>query len=78
MPHIFTTAGLGILELDSLPKRKINPLTPGKCWIRGMDQEPVLVDIDMIDFIEERLKNEDRNNGLFRFYRFKSVRTTFK
>ncbi len=49
MPHIFTTAGLGILELDSLPKRKINPLTPGKCWIRGMDQEPVLVDIDMID-----------------------------
>lgn len=56
MPHIFTTAGLGILELDSLPKRKINPLTPGKCWIRGMDQEPVLVDIDMIDFIEERLK----------------------
>jgi hypothetical protein len=40
MPHIFIMAGLD----KPLPhiSRKINPLTPGLAWVRGMDIIPVL------------------------------------
>jgi len=40
MPYIFVQAGLD----QPLPYvgRKINPLTPGLAWVRGMDTEPVL------------------------------------
>lgn len=40
MPYIFVQAGLD----QPLPfiSRKVNPLTPGLAWIRGMDIEPVL------------------------------------
>ena len=40
MPHIFVMAGLG----KPIPhiSRKINPLTPGLAWVRGMDVLPVL------------------------------------
>jgi len=54
MPYIFTMAGLGKLDKSILPRKKVNPLTPGKCWIRGMDVEPVLVDLEKIDLVERR------------------------
>lgn len=55
MPYIYTMAGLGKLESHMLPSKVINPLTSGKCWIRGMDVEPVLVDIKDVERIGDKI-----------------------
>lgn len=52
MPFLFVQCGLG----EPLPhlSRRINPLTPGLAWIRGMDVEPILTTEGAIrDTIEE-------------------------
>lgn len=48
MPYIFTMIGLGRSDKIELPRKKINPLTPNKCWLRSMDIEPVLVDCSVL------------------------------
>ena len=46
MPYIFVQAGLdGCLPHIS---RKVNPLTPGLAWVRGMDVLPTLTTTDII------------------------------
>jgi len=37
--------------------RKINPLTPGLAWIRGMDLEPILTTLKVCDLYESDLQN---------------------
>jgi hypothetical protein len=47
MPHIFVMAGLD----KPIPyiSKKINPLTPGLAWVRGMDVLPVLTSESVIE-----------------------------
>jgi len=61
----FTTAGLNMPYLyvklayaEGIPKltKKVNPLTPGLCWIRGMDFLPVLTDLNHVQLYEDELK----------------------
>lgn len=54
MPYIFIKIALE----DKYPKinNKINPLTPGLAWIRGLDFEPYLTTIDKIDLHVQNLK----------------------
>ena len=40
-PYIFVALAYG--ERPPLPEKRINPLTPGLLWVRGMDTAPVLV-----------------------------------
>jgi hypothetical protein len=47
MPYIYVKLGYG--EAPPLPQRRINPLTPGMAWVRGMDCEPTLVSMSEID-----------------------------
>ncbi len=60
MPYIFIKIGLEgkLIKI----KNKINPLTPGLAWIRGLDFEPVLTDLKKINhhqmIINELLKNK--------------------
>jgi len=49
MPYIFTMVGMGYEDRIVLPTKKINPLTPNKCWLRGMDIEPVLIDYSAME-----------------------------
>lgn len=53
MPYIFVKYGMG----EPLPEihPKINPITPGLAWVRGMDVEPVLLPLDQIDVAEHEL-----------------------
>lgn len=53
MPYIFVKYGME----EPLPeiRPKINPLTPGLAWVRGMDVEPILLPIDQIDVAEHEL-----------------------
>lgn len=54
MPYIFVQAGLdGILPHISC---KINPLTPGLAWVRGMDVLPILTTERVIAQASEELK----------------------
>jgi len=61
----FTVAGLNMPAIyvklaydEEVPKlsKKINPLPDGLAWIRGMDIEPVLTDVETIESEVERLK----------------------
>lgn len=54
MPHIFVKLAYN----EKIPeiKRKINPLTPGLCWIRGVDFLPVLVSQKEIERYEQTMK----------------------
>ncbi|MEM0136413.1 MAG: hypothetical protein QXU18_14500 [Thermoplasmatales archaeon] len=49
MPYIFVMIGLGMINNVTLPSKRINPLTPGKCWLRSMDIEPVLMDCSALE-----------------------------
>ncbi len=53
MPDIFVRLGLG-QEIQEIKKKK-NPLPDGKVWIRGMDFEPVLSDVDTVQSSVERM-----------------------
>ena len=61
----FTTAGLNMPEIamrlafgEEPPalERTINPLKPGLVWIRGVDKEPVLTSLDVLDATECELQ----------------------
>ncbi len=55
MPFIYTMIGIGYQSKLHLPSNRINPLTSGKCWIRNVDMEPVVVDIKDIEvFLEKK------------------------
>ncbi|MEX0761267.1 MAG: carboxylate--amine ligase [Dehalococcoidia bacterium] len=54
LPDIFVRAALGE-ELPTLPG-KVNPLPEGLVWIRGMDVEPVLTDLDNVASLETELE----------------------
>ena len=60
MPYIFVKLAYGE-DPPHIPRR-INPLTPGLAWIRGMDIEPVLTTTKEIDTSERDL--EDRRRRL--------------
>lgn len=53
MPYILVKLAYG--EQPPLPKQRINPLRPGLVWVRGMDQEPVLTDVQALDRYEQEL-----------------------
>ena len=53
MPYIFVKLGYGESPPD-IPC-KINPLTSGLAWVRGMDTEPILISLDEIDVAEQQL-----------------------
>ena len=53
-PDIFVRLSLG-LPLDELA-RKVNPLPSGLAWVRGMDSEPVLVELGLFSQFREELK----------------------
>ncbi len=62
----FSQAGLNMPELfiklsygEKLPElaKKINPLKPGLVWVRGVDVEPVLTDVEAIAKHQEELEN---------------------
>jgi len=54
MPYIFVKMAYG----ESIPKitKKVNPLTPGFCWIRGVDFLPILVPLDEVSRYGEKMK----------------------
>jgi carbamoyl-phosphate synthase large subunit len=64
MPHIFIMAGLD----KPIPHitRKINPLTPGLAWVRGMDILPVLTTEEAIEesrrSLQERIARTQANH----------------
>jgi carbamoyl-phosphate synthase large subunit len=61
MPYIFVQCGLD----GPMPEisRKINPLTPGLAWIRGMDVVPVLTTEGAIRKCEDQLVERRRRLG---------------
>jgi len=59
MPYIYVKLGLG--ERVPSISNKINPLTPGLCWIRGMDFRPVLTDLNHIEMFEAELNRRRKS-----------------
>lgn len=56
MPQIFVQLAYG--EKPSIPfEEKINPLKDGLAWIRGVDFEPILTNVDAIDAKEQELND---------------------
>lgn len=55
MPEIFLSVATG----GSVPEisKKRNPLPDGKLWIRGMDFEPVLTDVETVEAEVRRMNN---------------------
>lgn len=53
MPYIYTKLAYG--EKPPHIPRKVNPLTPNMCWIRGMDFNPVLTTLDLVNEEEAKL-----------------------
>jgi hypothetical protein len=53
-PYIFVKLALG--ETPPVVDPPVNPLPPGKLWIRGMDTEPVLTDENDINIYRNDLK----------------------
>ena len=55
MPYIFVKLAFG----ESIPtlSQKVNPLTPGLVWIRGMDFNPTLTDLNHIKLYEDDFKH---------------------
>lgn len=55
MPYIYTKIAYG----EKPPKivKKINPISPGLCWIRGMDFLPILSTLDEINRYEKEFKD---------------------
>ena len=47
MPYIYVKMAYG--EKPALPEKRINPLTPGLAWVRGMDCHPVLTNVEKIE-----------------------------
>ncbi len=63
MPYIYVKLAFG----EKPPKitKSLNPLTPGACWIRGMDFLPVLTTLDEIEKCEEELhRRYEKTQGL--------------
>ena len=63
--YFFTKAGLNMPYIyvklaysEELPiiEKKINPLPPGLCWIRGVDFAPILTTLDQIEQYDEEFK----------------------
>ncbi len=54
MPYMFVKLAYGE-ELPHIPRR-INPLTPGLVWIRGMDKEPVLTTLRAVELCQRELE----------------------
>jgi len=63
--YFFTKAGLNMPYIfvklaydEKIPtiKKRINPLTPGLCWIRGVDFLPILTNLKEIKRYEEEMK----------------------
>ena len=54
MPYIFVKLAFG--EECALPGQKFNPLEPGLAWVRGMDKEPVLTNLEAINGSEAELE----------------------
>jgi len=61
MPYIFVQCGLDA-PLPHIP-RKINPLTPGLAWVRGMDVLPTLTTTDDIEQSSLRLAKRRERLG---------------
>jgi len=59
MAFIFVKLALG--EEVALPSQRVNPLTPGLLWIRGMDKEPVLTNVDRIEQTVRELEERRRS-----------------
>jgi len=53
LPYIFTKIAFG--EEPPTIARKVNPLTPGLAWVRGMDIEPVLTEFTAVERAREQL-----------------------
>ncbi|MEM2141524.1 carboxylate--amine ligase [Nitrososphaera sp.] len=53
MPYIYVRLAYNE-SIPSIPK-KINPLPPNLCWIRGMDFNPVLTTLDLVEEEDARL-----------------------
>ncbi|MBI5491868.1 MAG: carboxylate--amine ligase [Deltaproteobacteria bacterium] len=53
MPYIYVKLAFG--EEPPLPSKRVNPLTPGLAWVRGMDIEPVLTTMSEIEMHAKRL-----------------------
>lgn len=53
MPYIYVKLAFG--EPISSIQRKINPLSPGLAWVRGMDFHPVLTTVEAIEAEEAKL-----------------------
>lgn len=53
MPYLYVKLGYG----EKIPeiRKKIDPLPPGLCWIRGMDFLPVLTNLEQIQLYEGEL-----------------------
>ncbi len=71
--YFFTKAGLNMPYIyvklaydESIPniERKVNPLRPGLCWIRGMDFLPVLTDLENVQLLERNTWNFDKSKKL--------------
>lgn len=63
--HFFTAAGLNMPYIylkaaldEKLPPipRKLDPLSPGLVWVRGMDVEPVLTNLAYVESFEKALE----------------------
>ncbi|MEW6618842.1 MAG: carboxylate--amine ligase [bacterium] len=60
MPYIFVKLAFDE-DVSSFIPKKINPLTPGLAWIRGMDFLPVLTDEKTIRLYKEELEKRRHN-----------------
>ena len=54
MPHIYVQLAFG--QKPNLPKKRINPIPPGRIWIRGVDFLPVLTDRSTIEKHKKNLE----------------------
>jgi carbamoyl-phosphate synthase large subunit len=67
--YFFTKAGLNMPYIyvklaynEKIPniKKKINPLKPGLCWIRGIDFLPILTDLKHIKLLEKKFRKDQK------------------
>lgn len=61
MPYIYVKFALG--EVSPPISQKLNPLTAGLVWIRGVDFIPKLTSLEQIEVYEEGLQRRVRNLG---------------
>ncbi|MBI4335106.1 MAG: carboxylate--amine ligase [Candidatus Omnitrophica bacterium] len=64
MPYIFVKLAYG--EEPPAISKKINPLPAGLTWVRGMDKEPVLTNLEHIESFAEELDKRRRAERISR------------